>query len=326
MTCVKNSRLISMALAAIVSVLLFGSEANAQDKPPLEEEIKPPAEEEIGTGATLESETFQGSGGQGSVVTCDPRSGQLSFGVRGAATGPFPGTFVENGFIGFDPATSKIVELTITFAIIDEAGTRKLATGDKFLREGKAGCALDERTGVTTFSATVFLDYKAFIDDGGIPDSGEATLDLGGSFQFSGQKPGELMALKFTEIFHSSNFVISTLGKVTGGGNILQTQGGRGVTFGFNAQNTDKGMKGSGSIIDHGVGTTVRIREVTTLAMAGTHATILGTAEVNGVVENFRIDVDDLGEPGTDSDSFKIVTDTYGTAGILTGGNIQIHK
>ena len=113
---------------------------------------------------------------------------------------------------------------------------------------------------------------------------------------------------------------------MTGGGNIQQTAGGRGVTFGFNAQNTDKGMKGSGSIIDHSMGTTVKIREVTTLIIAGTRATILGTAEVNGVVENYRIDVDDLGEPGADSDSFRIVTDTYGTAGILTGGNIQIHK
>jgi hypothetical protein len=320
MTCVKNSRLISMALAAIVSVLLFGSEANAQDKPL--------AEEEIGTGATLEGETFQGSGGQGSVVTCDPKSGQLSFGVQGAAVGPFPGVFLEQGFISFDPdpAGATILSVKISFAIIDAAGTRKLATGEKFLREGTAGCVFDERTGVTTFSATVFLDYAAVIDDGGIPDSGEATLDLGGSFFKSGENPGELLALKFTEIFHSSNFVISTLGKVTGGGSILQTQGGRGVTFGFNAQNTDKGMKGSGSIIDHSVGTTVKIREVTTLAIDSTHATILGTAEVNGVVENFRIDVDDLGEPGADSDSFKIVTDTYGTAGILTGGNIQIHK
>jgi hypothetical protein len=317
MNCAKNSRLISMSLAAIVSVLLLGSEANAQDKPP-------PAEEN-GTGATLEGETLQGAGSKGSVVTCDP-GGKLFFGVQGAATGPFPGTFVEDGFIGFDPATSKVVGVKITFAIIDEAGTRKIATGEKFLREGKASCAFDERTAVTTFSATVFLDYKAFIEDGGIPDNGEATLDLGGSFLKSGENPGELLGLKFTQIFHSSNFVISTLGKVTGGGSILQTQGGRGVTFGFNAQNTDKGMKGSGSIIDHSVGTTVKIREVTTLAIAGTHATILGTAEVNGILENFRIDVDDLGEPGADSDSFKIVTDTYGTAGILTGGNIQIHK
>jgi hypothetical protein len=313
-----NSRVISLFVAAMVSVLVLGSEANAQVK----EEEKPPAEE-AGTGA-LEGEIFR-AGGRAGTVTCDPINGELHFVASGEAVGPVPGLFVEEGFISFDPnpAGAKIYSVKIFFSITDVFGKEQFVSGYKFLRGGQARCAVD-KTGVTIFSATAFLTYEATV--GRIPDNGEATLDLDGSFEFSGQKPGELLALKFTEIFHSSSFVISTLGKVTGGGSILQAEGGRGVTFGFNANNTDKGMKGSGSIIDHSVGTTVKIREVTTLAVSGTHATILGMAEVNGVVEKFRIDVDDLGEPGADGDTFKIVTDTYGTAGILTGGNIQIHK
>lgn len=317
-----NSRVLSMFVAAMVSVLVLGSEANAQVK---EEEKPPPAEENV-EGKTLEGEIFQsGKGGTG-FVTCDPDRGELSFGVDGVAVGPFPGTFFEKGHISFDPNPkgAKVLFLETSFALLGAFEKERSVSGSMFLRGGVAHCALDRATDVTTFSATVFLKYEATL--GGIPDNGEATLDLGGSFIKSGQYPGELMSLKFTQIFHSSSFVISTFGKVTGGGSILQAEGGRGVTFGFNANNTDKGMKGSGSIIDHSVGTTVKIREVTTLAVAGTHATILGTAEVNGVVEKFRIDVDDLGEPGADGDTFKIVTDTYGTAGILTGGNIQIHN
>lgn len=315
MNYVNSLRLIAFSLAAIVSMLLLASGATAQVLIPIDP---------IDAESTLEGETLSGIGGK-SWVTCDPNKALLSFEVHGPAVGPFPGAFVEKGFIYFDPVGGKILAVEISFVIYDGSG-RKPVVGQKFLQSGVAHCALDAKTSVTTFGATVFLDYSALFQHSGIKDDGEATLDLGGSFFKSGQFPGELMALKFTQIFHSSKVLISTLGKVTGGGNILQTSGGRGVTFGFNAQNTDKGMKGSGSIIDHSIGTTVKIREVTTLVIAGTHATILGTAEVNGVVENFRVDVEDLGEPGADGDSFKIVTDTYGTAGILTGGNIQVHK
>ena len=63
------------------------------------------------------------------------------------------------------------------------------------------------------------------------------------------------------------------------------------------------------------------------LVVAGTHATFSGNAEINGAPTMYHIDVDDLGEPGTLRDTFKIVTDSgYSAAGVLTGGNIQIHK
>lgn len=57
-----------------------------------------------------------------------------------------------------------------------------------------------------------------------------------------------------------------------------------------------------------------------------THATFFGEAEVNGVVTDYRIDVDDNAEPGKGRDTFEIQTGTgYSAAGILDGGSIKIH-
>jgi hypothetical protein len=47
---------------------------------------------------------------------------------------------------------------------------------------------------------------------------------------------------------------------------------------------------------------------------------------VNGEDMDYRIDVDDLGEPGAGSDTFRITTGNGFTAsGVLAGGSIQIH-
>ncbi len=59
---------------------------------------------------------------------------------------------------------------------------------------------------------------------------------------------------------------------------------------------------------------------------AGTHATFFGNATVNGVA-TYRIDVDDLAEPGAGRDTFKIQTaNGYTVGGVLLRGNIQVHK
>ena len=65
--------------------------------------------------------------------------------------------------------------------------------------------------------------------------------------------------------------------------------------------------------------------DVTSLTRSGTHATIFGTATINGTTTAFRIDVDDHGEPGAGRDTFRIVTSSgYSPGGILKGGNIQV--
>jgi hypothetical protein len=63
------------------------------------------------------------------------------------------------------------------------------------------------------------------------------------------------------------------------------------------------------------------------LVRAGTHATFFGNATVNGVPTTYRIDVDDLGEPGAGRDTFRVQTaGGYSAGGVLTHGNIQIHN
>jgi hypothetical protein len=48
---------------------------------------------------------------------------------------------------------------------------------------------------------------------------------------------------------------------------------------------------------------------------------------LNGAATTYRIDVDDLAEPGRNRDTFRIQLATgYAASGTLTGGNIQIHQ
>ena len=265
----------------------------------------------------LEGETFQGKDPKTAKVGClsTGTGGQLDFTIQGVAVGPFAGVFTETGTILFDEFSNLVIKGGISFTIVDEKG--KTFEGRKTPLEGKVYCSVDKLTGLTTIQATIStLEYSAGLD------SGTATLDLFASLD----KALGLTTLNFTEIFYSSHVTRATPGKVTGGGNITHSDRNSGITFGFNAQNNDNGMKGSGTVIDHNAGVKVKILDVQTFFISGTHATFTGKAEVNGVEEKYRIDIDDLGEPGAGVDSFKIVTDSYGGGGTLAGGNIQIHK
>lgn len=295
--------LTGVSISALFFMLLLSTEAKAQV-------------------ATLEGEVFQSTaiGGKTSV-TCDP-GGKIVFHIEGVASGPSPGPFEENGAINFDPISGTIIDVEISFAVLTEDGKNATVKGVKrLLGEGKAQCSVDKETGVSISSATAQLLYEANIITAGNTDSGEATFDLQASSDGWG-----LLALEFIEVFHSSNHVKPTLGKVTGGGNILLSGNGSGMTFGFNAQNTENGMKGSGIVVDHSVGKKVKIIDVTFFAVNGTKAVFMGRAQVNGQEEKYQIDVDDLGEPGSGSDTFRISTDSYRAEGVLSGGNIQVHK
>jgi hypothetical protein len=119
----------------------------------------------------------------------------------------------------------------------------------------------------------------------------------------------------------------STAGaKVTGGGwiNVL---GGKG-TFGLTAQ--VKGGTPSGHLTYQDQGTlnrTVHSTAITSVAVTGNCAQILGNATVNGNPGfGFQVNVCDNNEPGKDFDTFSItMSDGYTAAGTLGGGNIQIH-
>ncbi len=272
---------------------------------------------------TLEGEILQNSPTHQSIVTCDPNAGQITFEVRGIAVGPYRGEFLETGTLSFDPRTGQITGGHIDFVIF--TAIQKTVVGKKSPTGGTVQCTVDPRVGITVFSVAVpGLAYTADLLVEMMSDEGQATLDFSGSSDSSTKPP--TVRMQFTEIFHSSNLVRSTPGKVTGGGTIVPPESKIGITFGFNAQNTDQGMKGAGTIIDHNAGIKLKILDVQTFVVSGTHATFTGRAEVNGVEENYQLDVDDLGEPGAGLDTFKIVTGSYGGGGTLTGGNIQIHK
>lgn len=267
---------------------------------------------------TLEGETFQSNGTNEFQISCTPGKvgaiGQIFLATTGQAIGPVPGNFTEKGTITFDDAR---VSGSLTFGISDPAGGA-IASGSKTITDGTVTCALDTTTGLTTFLVTANLTYEATVN--GLADAGEATLEMAGVLRKGATSADKF---QFTEIFHSSKFA-NTPGKVTGGGQVAGV--GAGVTFGFNAQSDGTEMKGSGIVIDRTLGTRIKILTVEAFGQVGTRAAFSGKAEVDGVVERYRIDVDDLGESGADADTFKIVTDTYTTAGTLTGGNVQTHK
>jgi virginiamycin B lyase len=121
----------------------------------------------------------------------------------------------------------------------------------------------------------------------------------------------------------------STQGQTTGGGQILNAQATDKIAFGFSAKSDSKGVKGECTVVDPSTPTNTKIKclDVTALVQGTTHATFFGDATVNGVATTYRIDVDDIADPGAGKDTFKIQTDSgYVAGGILTAGNIQVHN
>ena len=121
----------------------------------------------------------------------------------------------------------------------------------------------------------------------------------------------------------------STAGcKVTYGGRIEAANGDKG-TFGGNAK--ADGLEGSENYQDHGPAADMHVKSVDVDAVVcsadGTSASIFGTATVDGAGSfDYRIDVEDLGEPGS-SDTYRIrVSNGYDSGEqVLDRGNVQIH-
>ena len=115
----------------------------------------------------------------------------------------------------------------------------------------------------------------------------------------------------------------STPGKVTGGGWI----GAAKNNFGFTARYTADMPTPSGELtyIDRETGAKLSSVSVTLVAISGSHVVLAGTGTVDGVTVEWRVEVDDLGEPGR-SDTFSVSWPGYSAGGTLNGGNIQIHR
>lgn len=114
----------------------------------------------------------------------------------------------------------------------------------------------------------------------------------------------------------------NTPGKVTGGGSLEAGS----VNFGFTSRYVDgmAGPTGNVNYHDKRAGIHLKSTAITSSIITGTHATIRGTGVVNGVQVTFRIETDDLGEPGT-ADTFNILWTGYSRGGVISKGNIQIH-
>jgi hypothetical protein len=114
--------------------------------------------------------------------------------------------------------------------------------------------------------------------------------------------------------------------KVTQGGSIV-TSAGDSASFGGNAKATPQGHE---NYVDHGTGMHVSSIDVQSVVCSrdGTMASIFGTATIDGAGSFvYRIDVVDLGEPGT-SDRYRIrLSNGYDSGDQqLEGGNVQIHS
>src|SRR5262249_49857276 len=95
----------------------------------------------------------------------------------------------------------------------------------------------------------------------------------------------------------------ATPGLITGGGHAPGANGEESA-FGFHARGGAAGRGGHCNVADRASGVHPPGAPVTSLARSDTHATIFGTATIDGVAVVYRIDVDDPGEPGT-RDSFR---------------------
>ena len=116
--------------------------------------------------------------------------------------------------------------------------------------------------------------------------------------------------------------------KVTYGGRITAANGDK-ATFGGNAKADD--LKGQEEYQDHGPAVDLNVHSINVQSVVcsadGTQASIFGTATINGGgTFDYRIDLKDLGEPGT-SDTYRIRLSNGYDSGtqVLEGGNVQIH-
>jgi hypothetical protein len=120
--------------------------------------------------------------------------------------------------------------------------------------------------------------------------------------------------------------------KITEGGRITAANGDQ-ATFGGSAKSSESGAtEGQQHYRDHGPAQPLNVSSINVLAIvleSPTRASIYGQATIDGSGSFFyRIQVQDLGEPGVGQDTYWILLQTGYNSGeqVLEGGNVQIHK
>jgi hypothetical protein len=278
---------------------------------------------------SLQGEVFVGTSVTVSVPpNCEfpPRTSTIPFTASGDAFGPYPGTFEESGTItldvqGFGLGGQVVTGFQATFTIRDSNGDVVVQGTKSFSSaiEGHCGAILG---GFEMVFATVIATYQATI-----------TPSAGGSYSDSGRARTFVSNLSdpaaFDETFEVSNGVLplDTTGKATGGGQLNDVTKPEPVTFGFEVKQPQLGtLQGRCLINDPASNTHVKCVDVTSYQQVANTATWTGHAEVNGVVEDYRITVQDNAEPNNGTDTFAFDSTSYHTAGNVEHGNIQLHK
>jgi Big-like domain-containing protein len=175
-------------------------------------------------------------------------------------------------------------------------------------------------TAITNASGQAQFCYTSALPGG---DVISAFADTNGDSVKNGTEPSDTAAKTWT-------LPASTAGcKVTYGGKIAAGNGDK-ATFGGNAKAT--GLSGQEEYQDHGPAVDINVHSINVQAVTcssdGTMASIFGTATFGGAGSSvYRIDLKDLGEPGT-SDTYRIRLITGYDSGeqVISGGNVQIHK
>jgi hypothetical protein len=248
------------------------------------------------------------------VSECDSsqQNGTINYTVTGDASGPYGGTYSEEGFIQLDD--SEVVEFSATFTITPTGGGSAI-TGTKSLGSGEATgiCASPDAAGDSLAEVEGVFNYTANVN--GTSNSGVGVMSLDVHENSS----------QAAAVGHASSSFYGE-GKATGGGHILKEGGNKGVHFGFNAQVKNNGtLHGNGVIQDHDTDDRIKILNVESYVSDGTNATFTGQCEFNGTQQQYSITVSDINEPGRNFDTFAITTGSYTRSGTLTGGNIQVH-
>jgi hypothetical protein len=252
------------------------------------------------------------------TTSCDAsqQNGTVNYSLSGDATGPFAGTYSESG--SYTIQNGVVTQFQASFTITPSGGGANI-TGTKSLG-GPAGTFTGKCSSASTKVAemTGVFNYTANVNGTNTSGAGDVALEAAKGVGQSAT------GFAFTN-FHtaSSNGVGDA--KATGGGHILKENGSNGVHFGFNAQIQNNGsLHGRGTVHDKDTGTKIKILNVQSLVIVGTHATFTGQCEFNGAANTYVIDVDDIDEPAQGLDTFKIVVGSYTREGLLTGGNIQV--
>lgn len=328
----RSESLATLAVAIVVAGLaLFASTAQAQVAPP-----------------TLTGEELTATGAAGPVITtqCNPDDiSTVTFSTSGVVNGgPYPGTFTEVGTATIGPQTLSPGggQSIGTLLSYDAVFTIQSAAGDVTGTKALAFPVTDPGTQVAigqcnTFNNAVELEdaidrftvrYEAQITtlEGTFADRGLVPLVAVQRVRFFGP-PVQDSFDSFIEDFLSdltAPELQTSPGLATGGGQIPVD-----ATFGFTAKSDQNGVKGNCTVIDRTTNPPIMVKclDATSYFQTSSHASFVGNATINGVATTYRIDVDDIAEPGTGFDTFKIATASgYTVMGVLTQGNIRVHQ